>query len=264
MIQDWANDNAGSIELSGNLAAVGQRHLAIQQQARQIATLQNLADIQRRQAIENEQLEERQNVLYDISAALIDIKKLFDREPGRAYFQFLLLDEFVLQLGLEHRMFPSLDWKNHCDKTLSAIAEHRAWCKSSLDQKAKDEGVSAYNNLKQQEAGLAKAKQEKEDEAIQQSLKNRDERVQLEGYAKRLSMLALFSSLVVAFAPLTLANNPRDFRWLAAFGSVVPVWIAVRAIRAMGKYSGAKSVWMAAFALAVTIVSLLAFFFGEW
>lgn len=161
MIQDWANDNVGSIELSGNLAAVGQRHLSIQSQMQQVAAMQTLAEAQRRQQLENALLEERQNILYDISAALEDIKSQFNQNPSKAYYDFLVLEEFVSPLGLEHRLFPSLEWKNHCNKTLAGIGDLRAWCNKSLDEKHIKAGTSALAQRKL-------AAKHQEEERIQQ------------------------------------------------------------------------------------------------
>jgi hypothetical protein len=205
MIQDWANNNAGSIELSGNLAAVGQRHLAIQQQARQIAALHDLADIQRQQAIEKAQIEERQNALYSISAALKDIKKSFESEPSKAYFEFLVLDDYVSQLGLDHRMFPSLEWKEHCNKTLDAFGELRQSCKSSVDPKAIEQGLENFKQHKVRQALIEEEirKQEVEearkDKALAQHLKDKELIAKL---TKRSNWALIFS--IFCFLPIGL------------------------------------------------------------
>jgi hypothetical protein len=175
MIQDWANDNVGSIELSGNLAAVGQRHLSIQTQMQQVAALQNLAEAQRRQQLENALLEERQNILYDISAALEDIKSQFTKNSTKAYFDFLVLEELVSSLGLEHRLFPSLEWKNHCNKTLVGISELRSWCNKTLNAQQTQAGANAIaqwklaakvsegERIKEQKIGRDRVEQERND-----------------------------------------------------------------------------------------------------
>jgi len=133
MTEDWANNNLGTIELSGNLAAVGQRHLAIQNQIQQVAALQSLAEAQRRQEIEAALLQERQNILYDISAVLQDITVQLKRDPMMAFFNLLVLEEFVSSLGLDHRMFPGLEWKKHCDTTLAGLANLQSVCTLALN-----------------------------------------------------------------------------------------------------------------------------------
>lgn len=198
MIQDWANENLGSIELTGNLAAVGQRHLLIQNQLSQIAALQSLAEAQRRQQVERALLEERQNILYDISGALEDIKRSFEREPAKAYFGFLVLEEFVSSLRLEHRLFPGLEWKNHCDKTLAGISELHSWCETSLDAKSKQIGADA----------LAQQKKRREDEEVRKRNEKQDAQrlamTQAITKQARASAVAGLCCLVVGLATLLI------------------------------------------------------------
>jgi hypothetical protein len=219
MIYDWANDNMGSIELSGNLAAVGQRHLAIQKQMEQVAALQSLAEAHRRQQIENALLEERQNILYDISAALEDIRQALNREPGKAYFDFLILEEFVSSLGLEHRLFPSLEWKSLCNKTLAGISELKSWCNTSLDSKAKRAGESALAQCKLAE------KQAQEQQIREQKAKQAAEVVENtilveKKFAKfhQMLLIGLICGGVFVLAVCLIAGTSSDngIAWLAA------------------------------------------------
>ncbi|HEY5345302.1 MAG TPA: hypothetical protein VIK62_03040 [Verrucomicrobiae bacterium] len=203
MIQDWANDNSGFIDLNGNLAAVGQRHLAIQNQIQQIAALQNLAEAQRRQQMEKALLEDRQNILYDISAALEDVKQLFKREPDRAYYEFLLLENFVSSLSLEHRMFPNLEWKNHCNKTVSGISELRSWCDNSLDTKSRESGLGILEQRKLQiksreDEGSRKLEEE------QQQVREEQRRIRLQknfrdAHKFAYAAIILFTSSLITF-----------------------------------------------------------------
>jgi hypothetical protein len=202
MIQNWANDNAGFIELYGNLAAVGQRHLVIQNQIQQIAALQSLAEAQKRQQIENALLEERQNILYDISAALEDVKQLFKREPARAYYEFLTLEEFVKTLSLEHRMFPSLEWKSHCDKTVSGISELRAWCDNSLDAKSRNAGLGILEQRKLQiKARGEEASKKRKEEMLR--VREESQRVQQQNFSKQARFLALATVICFTVSLIT-------------------------------------------------------------
>jgi hypothetical protein len=210
MIQDWANNNEGFIELNGNLAAVGQRHLTIQNQIQQIAALQNLAEAQRRQQMEKVLLEERQNILYDISAALEDVKQLFKLDPAKAYYEFLLLEDFVATLSLEHRMFPSLEWKNHCNKTILGIGVLRAWCNSSLDTNSKESGLEilAQRKLQIKSRENEAARKLEEDQKRDKEEKNRMELKETSENSRKCSIAMvilatvslIFSLLVSGFS----------------------------------------------------------------
>ena len=246
-IQDWANDNDGSIELTGHLAAVSQRYSSIQNQIRQIGALNNLAEAQERQKQESELLEARQNILYDISASLDEIKRLFDTEPARAYYKFLLLEEFVNPLGLEHRMFPGLEWKNHCEKTIRGIADMRAWCDAQLDGKHKQLGADAIarrdQRLRDEEERKKQEEERKRVEAERASKLAHEREVYVSKESlkqgKVLFGFSIFGYIVVSvvfalfqFAPQQIPNQ-QHFRavfWLGLIASFVGFVMTIGAV----------------------------------